>query len=330
MAGLEYLPLTRLLSVFVEVILPLSVIWGVGYLGRRFLQLDPKSFSRAGLYLLTPTVIFTSLMSSQITAQEGIRIILAVFLLTGSLWVLSSLQARMLHLSAEAKSAFLLSSIFINTVNYGFPVVYLAFGQLGMERAAIFAVGHAVLCNTIGAYIAVQGHTRDVRQALRQMFRIPMLYSVLLALLLRLAGVSLSGNQYIGAVEIPLIRSLYTSIQMLAQAAVPLFMLVLGMQLGNFGGKDAFSSRHNKWPATLAGFTRLIISPALAWGFALLLGLEALAARVTILEAAMPSAVLTVILATEFETQPRFVTTVVAGTTLFSMITLTILLSFIV
>jgi hypothetical protein len=43
--------------------------------------------------------------------------------------------------------------------------------------------------------------------------------------------------------------------------------------------------------------------------------------------AAMPSAVLMVILAIEFDARPRFVSTVVAGTTLASMVTLTVLLS---
>jgi len=316
----------RLLPVFIEVILPLAVIWEVGYLGRKFLRLDPRPFSRAGLYILTPTVIFSSLMSSRITAEEGSRIVAVVFLLTGSLWVLSSLQTKLLHLCGEDRSAFSLTAMFINVVNYGFPVTYLAFGEAGLERAAVFAIGHGVLSNTIGAYIAAQGRAGSIREALRQVLRIPMLYAVLLALILRLAGVSLTASQSFGGIEIALIPSIYSSVRMLAQASVPIFMLILGMQLGN-NGNNAPSSNRFSWPLFFAGFTRLIVSPGIAWLFTLLLGLQDLAARVTILEAAMSSAVLTVILATEFEARPQFVTRVVAGTTLVSMLTLTVLLS---
>lgn len=315
------------IPVFVQVILPLALVWGVGYLGRRVLKMDPRPFSRAGLYFLAPTVIFTSLMESQITAGESGRIILVVVLLAAGVGLIAWLQAWLLRFSPEDKCAFLLVSIFINTVNYGFPATLLALGQDGLDRAAVFAVGHAFLANTAGAYIAAWGRAGGIRQTLRKVLRIPMLYAVVLALILRWAGVSFESPFVVAGVEIPLLPSIYQAVKLLAQAAIPVFMLVLGMQLGS--GADGGMAGRGRfgWRLLLAGVNRLLVSPLLAWGLIRLVGLAGTAARATILEAAMPSAVITVILATEFDARPRFVTAAVAGTTLASMITLTLLLS---
>jgi predicted permease len=316
------------LPIFIQVILPLAVVWGVGYLGRRLLKLDPKPFSRAGLYLLTPAVIFTSLMESQVTAEEGGRIILVVFLLCAGLWLLGSLQAWLLRLAPEDRSAFLLTSIFINSVNYGFPAILLALGPAGLERGVIFSVGHAFLSNTAGVYIAARGKAGDVRQSLRQVLRIPMLYAVLLALGLRLVGVSIPNPiPAAGSGELSLWLSLYRAVKLLSQAAVPVFMIVLGMQLGNSGGERAAPSARFSWPMLLAGVNRLVLSPLLAWGINHLVGLEGLSAQVTILDAAFPCAVLMVILSIEFDVRPRFVSTVAVWTTLASVLTVTLLLS---
>ena len=315
------------IPIFIEVILPLALVWGVGYLARRLLKLDPRPFARAGLYLLTPTIIFVSLMESAITLAEGGRVILLVAVLAALLWLIAWVQARLLRLSPEDTSAFMLTTIFINAVNYGFPAVLLALGEEGLEWATVFAIAHALLSNTAGGYIAARGRGGSVKQTLLQVLRIPMLYGVVLALILRLAGVSLDAPFTVAGLRIALLPAIYQAIRLLAQAAVPVFMLVLGMQLAGNGGPETPGARLPLGAMVLAGINRLILSPLLAWGLALLLGLGGVAGRAVIMEAAMPSAVLMVILSIEFDARPRFVSAVVAGTTLASIVTLTLLLS---
>jgi len=309
------------LRIFVQVILPLALVWTAGFLGRRFLHLDPRPFSRVALYFLAPSVFFTSLMESQIKAGEAGRIALIALLLFGLVAALSGGLGRLLRLPAQEQSAFILSSTLINTTNYGFPVVLLALGEAGLERAALFAVCHASLANSAGVYIAARGRSGGIRQALRQVLGIPMVYGVILALLLRLVGFSFDGSLTLHGKELLLLTSIYRAVKLLAQGAVPVFSLVLGMQLA------AEERMRFSGPLLLAGAIRLLVSPALAWGLTRLVGLQGLSAQTTILEAAMPTAVIGVILATEFEAHPRFVSTAVVGTTLLSMVTLTLLLS---
>jgi len=60
----------------------------------------------------------------------------------------------------------------------------------------------------------------------------------------------------------------------------------------------------------------------------MLLGLSDLPLRVAIIQAAMPTAVNTTILALEYDTWPNFVSNVVVATTIGSLLTLTLLIAF--
>ena len=100
-----------------------------------------------------------------------------------------------------------------------------------------------------------------------------------------------------------------------------LLLVILGMQLQGRGGRGPVG------PLTLAVALRLLGGIAAALVIAPLAGLEGAAYQVGTLQAAMPSAVLCIILATEYDAEPRFVTAVVFLTTLLSPFTLTPLLA---
>jgi len=72
----------------------------------------------------------------------------------------------------------------------------------------------------------------------------------------------------------------------------------------------------------------LLAGPVLALGVNLIFGLQGPARQAGILQSAMPTAVLTTVLATEYDVEPAFVTGVVFTTTMLSAVTLTIVLAF--
>ena len=71
---------------------------------------------------------------------------------------------------------------------------------------------------------------------------------------------------------------------------------------------------------------RLVASVPLAYLSATLLGLDDLARGVVMTVYAMPVAVFTIILATEFKTNPRFVTNAVVTSTFASILTLAVVI----
>ena len=140
------------------------------------------------------------------------------------------------------------------------------------------------------------------------MLRQPTIYAVTAALIVNLAQIQLP-TFLLSALAIP------------AQAAIPLMVVILGMQLAGTRGIEA---------PRLAGaavFTRLVLGPIIGVGLALLLGLTGVTRDVMIVGAAMPSAVFTIVMATEFNARPRMVSDVVIASTLASIVTVTAVLS---
>jgi predicted permease len=99
-------------------------------------------------------------------------------------------------------------------------------------------------------------------------------------------------------------------------------ILVLGMQL------ERVKKLEHPGFIALAVALSLLVTPFVALGLTWLLGISGPARQAGVLLASMPSAVITTILAVEFDVEPTFVTNVVFITTLISPLTLTLLIAY--
>ena len=109
---------------------------------------------------------------------------------------------------------------------------------------------------------------------------------------------------------------------MAGNAAIPSMLLLMGLQFHNI-------SWQGQWRAvSLASGLRLLVAPILAIGISVLFRFHGAARQAAILELAMPTAVLSTVLATEYDVEPAFVTSVVFITTILSPFTLTPLLAY--
>jgi predicted permease len=147
-----------------------------------------------------------------------------------------------------------------------------------------------------------------VGHALRDLWRVPTVWAVPLAFLLNASGLHLP-------------VALGRPIDLFGQATIPTFLLILGMQLRKA------SPRHRPRPLALVVALRLGVAVGVGVVVAGWLGLEGPARQASLLEVAMPSAVINTILATEYDVEPGFVATSVFMTTVLSPVTLTPLLA---
>jgi predicted permease len=145
-------------------------------------------------------------------------------------------------------------------------------------------------------------------------FRLPLIYAAIAALVLRLLGIHMDESD--GAVA----WALYRGVRLLADATLPFLLLILGMQLTKREPIRAWR------PLGTVTALRLVGSIPLAYAAGLLLGLHDLPLAVGVVQAAMPTAVNMTILALEFDAWPQFVSNGVVLTTLGSLVTLTLLL----
>jgi predicted permease len=266
------------------------------------------------IYLLSPALFFSLLVRVQVEATEALRTGAFMILFVAAVGAVALLSGRALGLETSATAALLLCTMFMNAGNYGLPVARFAFGEEGFERAALFFAVQAVLEQTLAVHILGAGHG-DLRGGFRRLLRMPQLYAILAALAVRLGGAAPT------LLDDGVLGNLFSGVSLVSDAAVPILLVVLGLQLAKAEG-----IREGRWVALATGL-RLLVSVPIALVLAGLLGLDDLSADLAVLLASMPTAVNMSILSIEFNVRPRFVGSVVTVVpTAASVLTLTLLL----
>lgn len=301
------------LTVFAQVLLPILVVVASGYLLQRRLELDLQSVNRLSLYLLSPALIFSALAQSRIEATEALRIGAFMTLFVVSIGLVTWLVALVLRLDGIDRAALMLCVMFMNAGNYGLPAARFAFGQEGFDRAVLFFVVQAILAQTLAIYIAGAGHG-DRLGGLVQLLKMPQVYAVLAVLAVRLGGLRLDPEGE------GILNDVFRGVDLVGDAAVPLLLIVLGLQLAETG-------RISEGPkVALATALRLGLSVPLAIGLSYALNLDGLSTKLAVMLSSMPTAVNVTILAIEFNVRPRFVSSVVIVSTAASVFSLTLIL----
>lgn len=294
-------------DVFLDVIAPVLLVAGVGgYFARRFgMQVGP--LAQLSFFVLSPALVYHSLSRIEASASDAARIAAAVVVAYVAMITFSYGLASVVGLDRRMRSAFSLSASTANSANMGLPISYLAFGDEGLEIAVIAFVVVSVVTNSLGVVVASLAGG-SARRALVAPLLVPSLWAGVLGLA-------------VNAGEVELHETLEVSIETLRDAAIPMMLVVLGIHVGSRPGLRPVV------PLGLAVSLRLLAGPVVAWGAVTLLGVEGVAGDTLILLGGMPTAVVTSIIATQFQTRPDFVTRAVIASTVASMATLTVLIS---
>lgn len=299
------------MTAFNQVMLPVLLIFLAGYLFQKIFRLDVKPLSTLSIYLLLPFLVFQTFYKQTLN-QNFLNIIITSTLIMLSLIIVGILIGRILKFSRSQVNAFLLATVFPNSGNYGVPLVLFAFGAKGTNFAMMIMVFHNILMGFVGVYIAASAHERGlagVKAAGLAVLKQPMNYVILPAILLHYYQIQLPAN-------------LMKSVNMIGNIAIPLIMLILGMQLADVTTKTVAIRT-----ISLAVIVRLILSPVLAVLICHGLGVSTLLTQIVVLMSAMPSAANTTLYAIQFKTEPDLVSSCTLMSTLLSVVTLTVLLN---
>jgi len=295
-------------SIFSQDILPIFVIAGIGFLMARRFGANVKTMSTVSFNALSPCLVFYQLVTAKLSVTQSWRVALFCVLLTVAIGVAARLVALALRLGGATLSSFLLVVMFSNSGNYALPVVLFAFGREALAFASVYFVTSAILVYTVGVFVAASGRG-SLRSTLLGVARVPAIYALVAAVTVLAAGAT-----------VPL--AVMRPVGLLNDAALPVMVLVLGMQL-----ERATLPAH---PAavTAAVVLSLVVAPILAFALSATLGLAGAARQASIIEASMPSAVVTTVLALEFDLDAGFSTSVVMFSTLLSPFTLVLLIAY--
>lgn len=291
-----------------SIMLPIFFVFGVGYVAQLFLKLNTAIISKLTLYILIPFLVFRTFYSQTI---NGSFIYFMIFLLGLCFLSIVSITifSKLKRYSEEERCGLILSSSFMNNGNYGTPLVLFLFGEEGMKTAIVLMVLQQLLMSTLGVYYAAKGNASSLGglDAVRHVLRMPMIYGALLGTLLN-------------ALNLPL-GSLMKGVDFIADAAIPVIMIALGMQLANMT-----INKVNWEMLSFSVIMRLIVSPIMALLIVWYLPVDELSKQIMVIIAATPTAANTTMYAIQFQVQENNVSAATLISTVLSLLTVPIVI----
>ena len=297
-----------LLNVFANNLLPILLLSGAGFVLGRSLKLDSQPLGRVIFYILSPALIFNILTSSKL-AVESILLMMGYAAATMIIVAgIAFVAGKIFRLEQSVLTIVVLTSFFANNGNYGLPLISFAFGQEALAYASIYFVTNSLLLYTVGVLIASLGHLQ-LKDALKGLLKVPAIYAIILAVIFIQTGWSFPSP-------------IQKTVELTSGAAVPAMIILLGLEL------QKAEWTNNIKALSIPVVCRLLIGPVIGIAMAALFGLDKVASRDGIIEAGMPSAVMTTVLANEYNLDSSLVTAIVFVGTILSPRTLTPLLYF--
>ncbi|MGO4886966.1 AEC family transporter [Anaerobacillus sp. MEB173] len=295
------------MTIFIEVVLPVTLVFLIGFLVQKWRNIDIRTLSTVAIYILTPCLVFRTFYTTPLDMNYAYMVYFSLILLFAII-LINKIYAKIRNYSQSLESGLILSTAFMNSGNYGAPIILFAYGTAGFDYAVSLMVLQAIIMNFFGVYYAAKG-TDGIMQAIKSVMQMPATYAVILALLLKAFTIEMPSN-------------LFMTIDLIAEATIPMVMVILGMQLAEIKWLGF------QWSKIWFGvILRLAISPLIAFFIVLAFPMDPLLAKVLIVSAAMPTAATTAIYAVQFNSEPKLVSSITLITTLISVVTITLLLA---
>ncbi|MCE5191178.1 MAG: AEC family transporter [Actinomycetia bacterium] len=263
---------------------------------------DSKPLNTLLIYAALPALVFSTVQPARATAQLAIVPVLAwVIALAGVAiaWVLT----RAFRLEGPTAGAFILVAAFGNTAYIGYPVASALLGDAGLVRAIFYDIfGNTAAIITIGALIAGHYGERDVKvNPLRELVTFPPFIALVLALALRSVAVPALVSGWLGA---------------LGKLVVPMIMVSVGLSL-----KPRAVRAHLGKLGVIAS-VKLLVMPLVALGIGTLLVHDPASLRILVLEAGVPSMMLTVTIGMKYQLDVDLIASAILVTVLGAVLTI--------
>lgn len=254
-----------------------------------------------------PSLIFLAIYNIDLSILPIIAPIPLICILVGVLsGLIAYIFATVKKYPKKTRWSILLTSAMFNSGFLGYPIVLGVFGEDGLVRAVFYDLGSMILFIAFGVLLLLI-YGGKYTTILRRALIFPPLWAVALALILNFINID------IGFIA-------YNTLDYLSGAAIPLIMISLGLSLEVRGIKENFQAVFS------VSIIKLLIAPVIASLIVLILGMGGLERQVTIIEAAMPSAMLSLVLAITYDLDIKTAAACIFASTILSLITIPLIL----
>lgn len=283
----------------VSAVVPVMLIILVGYIAGRTLSIQIQTLSQLTLYILYPAIILDSFYQTDISFENAKSLLISYVITYCLIYVSVELASKIASFPSSTKTAFMASVLFANNGNMGLPIITFALGNTGLKIAILYMICSSILMFCVGP-ILLQG--KAIIYGVRRALELPLVWSIIIGIALRISSLKI-------------LPQLYSGVQKLGEAAIPIALLLLGIQLAKtrwqFGTRELISVA-----------MRLLLAPLIAYIVGTNLHLDSLNLQVLVIQSGMPTAVSSVVLINEFDGDTNFVARTIIMSTLISFITI--------
>ena len=298
------------MDAIIVTILSIVIMIGLGYFLKRIDFLSEKDidpFNKIVMYILMPCMIFHAIYTADLSQipKLGILpfIILASSFVTG---IVSYFILKQLKFDDVTLWSVLVTVMIANTAFMGYPVTLGIYGNAGFLRAIFCDM--ATLCTfLLLSFVLILRFGGTVKTAVRKIALFPPLWAVVLGLGFNILGIPIG----------PVVDN---TVNYLGQGAIPLIMIALGLSI-NF---EALSRSRSM--IVFTSIMKLALFPFVTFLIVSWLGLVNLEHSVSIVEAAMPSGMMSLLLAITYKLDYELTSDCILINTVISLITLPVII----
>ncbi|MGE5418844.1 MAG: AEC family transporter [Chloroflexota bacterium] len=307
-------------EIIISQIVILAIVVVIGIIAARFRVITEESkdmLSKVIFNISLPLMLFTNFLRLKATPEllGNSFVVLSVsgFIIM-FLLLIGWLTSRIFGVKGREAAVFKAHSMFGNTIFLGFPLIFALFGEVGLLYATMFQLVSNIIMWTVGVVVLTYGQGTDWKKNLKR--------------LLNPNTIAIVSGFFFFLLSIRIPNVIQKPLTELGAANTWLSMLYIGAML-YFSGARAFLSTKSIY---VLSFNRLVFAPALLIAFFWLMSAasfgvpDKLVLSVIILEASMPCMASVVIMARELGADDRLAVGNVFISTLFSIITLPLVL----
>lgn len=293
----------------IEVIATVVILILLGFLAKKTgiaKKEHNKVLNNIIIYLTMPPLIFIAIRKADLSIKL-VQIPLIGILTIAIVLAIAFAAGKVLKFDSKLFGSFLLVAAIGNTGYLGYPLASKLAGNEGLTKAIFYDIFGTVLAIfTVGLIIAeFYGGRAGKIDKVKEIITFPPFIALLMAFILK-----------------PLVLPAFITDMMvtIGSITIPLIMISVGLSL------EAASIGKYLIPVSLAFVLKLILSPVVAFMISSISGLSQSFILITVLEAAMPPALLSLVFGLKYELDNDFLASVIFALTAASAVTVPLVL----
>lgn len=272
---------------------------------------DVETLNNLVINICLPCLIFNALYTADVSLLPSLSILtLSTSLTSLIVGVFTYIILKLFAWDNVKIWSILVTVVLGNTGFLGYPITQGIYGSEGLIRA-VFCDCSTSITFVILSVILILIFDGELKVALRKIATFVPLWSIVLGILFNIFAIPITD---VGT----------TVVGYLGDATIPLIMISLGLSLNISGLKN------NLKEVSLASFIKLILYPFVALGVMALLGVTGFNHTIGLIESAMSSAMIGLVLAITYKLDAHLTSDCIFTSTLFGLVTIPLFLMFIV